>query len=231
MPIFTGNNMNDKIAKITKALHEKAGIKQSVYQNTQELFHLLKKAAQEVAQELEKDKSFQKEGISIGINEVTEFEFHMKFGGDLLVFIMQTNVFAFPGDHQIYKSKYIKSNVNRSFFGQILLYNFIADSVKYDRKSDYGYLIERIFINVDKHFYIEGIRKLNFAYPDIARNKISKKLLKEFIEDAILISIETDLVMSSFEENFKLTIEEKQNSRITRLGSKLGFQFSALKDD
>lgn len=222
--------MNEKIAKITNALHDKAAIKQNVYLNTVELFKQLKQAAKEVAKELEKDKSFEKENITISITEITEFEFHMKFGGDLLVFIMQTNVFAFPGYHQIYKSKYIKADTKRSFFGQIMLYNFIADSVKYGRKSDFGYLIERIFINVDKHFYIEGMRKLNFAYPDIARNKITKKLLKEFIEDAILISIETDLVMSSFEENFKLTIEEKENNRVTRLGSKLGFQFNAMKE-
>lgn len=229
-PHQRGFYMGNKIKAITKALHEKAGIKQEVYKNTREIFNELKATTEQVANKLRSDKSFAKEGISIELKEISEFEFHLKFGGDMLVFIMQTNIFAFPGYHPIYKSSYIKSDHKRSFFGQILLYNFIADSIKYRRKNDFGYLIERIFINIDKHFYVEGMRKLNFAYPDIARNQLTPELLEQFIEDAILISIETDLVMSSFEENFKLTIEQKEQNRVKKLGSKLGFQFTASNE-
>ncbi len=222
--------MDKKLERITRALHDKAGIKQTVYQNTVELFTQLRNTCNEVSDQLNKDKSFGQENIDISVTEINEFEFHFKLGGDLLVFMMQTNIFAFPGYHHIYKSKYMKADPKRSFFGQVLVYNFLADSVKYDRQNDMGYLIERIFINNDKHFFIEGMRKLNFTYPDISRNKITKKVLKEFVSDAIIISIETDLVMSSFEENFMLSIEQKIQNRSAKIGSKLGFRLNARKE-
>ena len=43
-------------------------------------------------------------------------------------------------------TSYVKEDKNRSYCGVIHLYNFLADSFKYNRLNDVGYLIGRVFI-------------------------------------------------------------------------------------
>ena len=54
------------------------------------------------------------------------------------------------------KQKYVKEDKMRSFCGVIHVYNFLNDSFKYNRLNDVGNLVARIFVNKDKHFFVEG---------------------------------------------------------------------------
>ena len=93
----------------------------------------------------------------------------LKFAGDVLIFMMHTNVFEFPRHHEIMRTSYIRDDKNRSYCGIINIYNFLADSFKYNRENDIGYLIGRVFINYENHYYIEGKKELGLIYNDFAK--------------------------------------------------------------
>ncbi len=213
-----------QIQDIINALNTKLCIKQDVYKLTMEMFKSIRKNVDQIVEEIGASDGFDSEKVPLEIYEESDFEFHLKIGGDLVAFIMQTNVFAFPSAHDIFKQKYIKQDRKRAYFGQVMVYNYIADSIKYNRMYDVGYLIERLFVNIDNHFYVEGLSNLNFSYLDVSKNTLNDEILKQLVEKAILVAINTDLVTSSFQENFKLTVEQKRINRSANLGTKVGFQ-------
>ena len=57
-----------------------------------------------------KDKS-----VEIGFQKKGDFESHINFSGDRLIFHMHSNVFDFPNNHSIQKTSYIKTDSKRSF--------------------------------------------------------------------------------------------------------------------
>lgn len=214
------------ISTIIEKLKNKACLKQDIYEKTQGIFTQVRSIVQDISAEINNTKDFEDKRVEISIKEVDEFEFQLKVGSDLIVFILQSNVVALPADHSVYKQKYIKEDNDRAFFGQIMVYNYMADTVKYNRHSDVGYLIERIFVNIDDKFYVEGMQNLNFSHLTVEQNDINKEILTELIEQAILIAIDTDLVITSYEENFVLTLDQKYSNRSYNTSKKLGFQMS-----
>lgn len=215
---------------IVEKLNNKACLKQEIYKKTQDLFLNIRSIARTIVDDVLNDKNLEKASIPIEIIEIDEFEFQVKMGGDLIVFILQTNVVAFPKDHQIYKQKYIKKDKNRAYFGQIMIYNYVADSIKYNRISDTGYLIERLFLNNDHKFYVEGISNLNYVHLNVEKNNLNESILKSLITDAIVLSLDTDLVTTSFEKNFLLTLEQKSKNRAAQSSKKVGFQMNNYRD-
>lgn len=65
---------------------------------------------------------------------------------------MHTNVFCFPPEHAVGKSSYVLETPTRGYCGMIQAYNFLSDSLKYQRLSDIGYLLARLFINAEGNF-------------------------------------------------------------------------------
>ena len=122
-----------------KAEKEQKKAEKALKQKEKSLSDLLKDEADDVALE------FTSNG---------EFDAQLKFAGDTLLFHMHSNVFDFPPDHQVSKSKYASEDKLRSFCGVINIYNFLSDSLKYNRLNDEGFLIGRIFINKENNeFY------------------------------------------------------------------------------
>ena len=88
--------------------------------------------------------------VPFEFHDKSEFEAELRFGGDVLIFFMHTNIFEFSRDHEVMKTSYVREDPDRSYCGTILIFNFLADSFHYNRENDLGYLIGRIFINI--HF-------------------------------------------------------------------------------
>ncbi|MCL1822273.1 MAG: hypothetical protein FWG22_05580, partial [Prolixibacteraceae bacterium] len=156
------------------------------------------------------------------------FEMDFKIGGDLLLFSMHSNVFEFDNKHPIHKVSYVADDTLRSYCGMILIYNFLADSFKYRRVNDLGYLVARIFINKDKHFFVEGKRQSSELVKDFAVDTISPGVLREIVETAIEYSISFDLLVPPYEQAKIATVDQMQekisHSKMTT-GKRLGFTF------
>ena len=120
-------------AKILSALEKKACTKQAIYRYTLEVFNEMKEQAQALVTDLADQFDDIDEHVKIEYTNVNEFEFHVKFSGDLLIFTMHTNVTTFQHEHIIFKNPYIHADSQRAYFGQVMVYNFMADSLRYNR--------------------------------------------------------------------------------------------------
>ncbi|MES2688778.1 MAG: hypothetical protein V4658_00150 [Bacteroidota bacterium] len=91
----------------------------------------------------------------------------------------------------------------------IQVYNFLSDSLKYNREQDMGYLIARLFINKEKHFFIDGKRPLSFVYSDFEKNVITTDVISNIIEEAMLFCLNFDLLVPPVDAINFITVEQK----------------------
>lgn len=185
--------MSEKIVEIIHGLNDKAALKQYIYQQCLGHFNNLKLLSGDVVERIIPAVVEKNPAVEVNIKDVNEFEFHLKFSGDTLVFQMHTNIFSFPPNHEVNKSPYIVEDPYRGYFGVIYIYNFLSDSIKYARLEDEGYLLGRIFINFENHFYVDGQRQLDFLYKDVAKNVIKDEILEVILEQSMLYALEFDL--------------------------------------
>lgn len=197
--------MEDIIAR----LDGKAELKQQIYQKTVDAFNRLKSCSERVKAEVAPRVLESSPHVQVELNEKGEFEFHLKFSGDTIIFMMHTNVFAFPHGHRINKSSYVKEDSKRGYFGMIQIYNFLSDSLKYNRMNDVGFLLGRVYVNIEDHFYIEGKRQLGFLYGEIAQQSIADASLQKIIEQCMLYCLDFDLHAPPIENLEMITVEQK----------------------
>lgn len=212
---------------IVDALQSKACAKQGVYRTTHDVFLQFKQQLLQLQTYLSELFSRIDPSVAIEYRELGEFEAEMKFGGDILYFSMHTNVFTFEGTHEIHQLKYVQEDKLRGYFGMITVYNFLADSIKYNRPNDLGYLIARIFINREKHFFVDGEKPLSFLFHELETMEMNEGHIKSIIESTMLYSLDFDLFVPPFKEVNMLTVNEKMlmsGSAALRTAKRLGFQ-------
>lgn len=220
---------------INDLLRVKSTTKQQIYQANCELFKDFKKELELFCTDLRNslDKSNAGKTVTIKYQSNGEFEGEIRFAGDVLYFMMHSNIFNFDDKHEMYKTKYIKDDEMRSYCGVIQVFNFLSDSIKYNRVNDVGYLIARIFINKDKHFFVEGKRQLGFLYNNFDENRITKKNMRKIIESAVLYTLDFDLLTPPYDDVSQVTLEEKiteTGSSNVKTGKRVGFRFQADND-
>lgn len=221
--------------KIIQLLTEKSVMKQDVFRNTISVFELLKECVNEISTSLISEVKTIDNRIGIEVLGTSHFSAQLKVAGDLLEFFMHTNVFEFDKSHGMYKTSYIKQNNNNSYCGIINVYNFLSDSFKYNRSEDLGYLVCRIFINREKHFFIEAKGTLGIKYAMFSNEPLTKELLLEIINELIIYAISFDLYTPPYDTVKVVSvneIQEKINSINLRTGKRLGYGTSnSVNDD
>ncbi len=222
----TSNSSDTIYQKVIK----KAALKQDVYSNTMDSFKIFRETIMRVTENFKLVLPPDEKRITFEYKDKGEFEFEMKFAGDILIFVMHTNIFEFSRNHEVMKTSYIKEDIERSYCGVINIYNFLADSFKYNRENDIGYLIGRIFINKDMHYFTEGKRELGWMYNNFSSAVINKENVYNIIEKAIEYTINFDLLTPPYENVKEVTVYDMQtsidNMRIIT-GKRLGFKFQA----
>ena len=218
--------MNDK-EKIVELLKTKASTKQDVCRKTKEVFAEFQKylkAKSDVVNNELSDKDVQVIYSSAG-----DFESKLKFSGDTLLFHMHSNVFDFPNSHSIHKTKYVKQDKLRSFCGVINIYNFLSDSFKYNRMNDAGYLIARVFINKDKHFFVEGDKQLGFLFNDFINQQINTDQIDKIINETMVYALNFDLQAPNFNDVKVVSVHQildMNNNQKLKTAKRMGYKFS-----
>lgn len=223
----------DNLKNLAKHLEKKANLKQDVYENTLKAFKMLKDEAQWVIKDLRTNMANKKRVIPLEYTSKGDFEFELKFAGDVLIFYMHSNVFEFPVYHEISKLPYVRADRKRAFCGVINIYNFLADSFKYNRINDVGLLIGRLFINDENHFFVEGRRELNQVSIEFAENKISISKVREVLRNAIWSTIDFDLQIPPYEFYSQVMVSDFQNEvdqLQLKTSKRLGFRSQNEKD-
>ncbi len=213
----------------------KANLKQQVYRNTLNALNSIKSSIIELERKYGAYvvESAPDDLTPFESNSVGDFEIELKFGGDTLLFLMHTNVFEFPRDHEVMRTDYIREDKSRSYCGIINIYNFLSDSFKYNRVNDVGYLIGRLFINKDNHYFVEGKRELGFVFNDFGKNILDTEAVDNLIETSITYTINFDLLTPNYNLVKEVSVFEMKNTMDAislKTGKRLGFKFQSDSD-
>ncbi|MBU8892019.1 MAG: hypothetical protein KOO66_04525 [Bacteroidales bacterium] len=220
----------DKKEQILTALEMKSLVKQKVYDQTFEVFNLLKEILQEIKTEFNSEMQVKDPRVEFEYRERSQFEIELKVAGDLLIFSMHSNIFEFDREHNVWKLNYVKGNALYSYSGIINVFNFLSDSFKYNRLEDLGYLISRIFVNLEKHFFVEGKRQQEYLYNNFGKSVLTKEILKDIVLRIVNYAIEFDLLVPPY-DNVKIASVAQLNEKVEyhkmKTGKRLGFKFNS----
>ena len=221
--------MDEATVALCNLLINKGELKQNIFQETLNSMLMFKEAAKEFDEFYRDQYEEEHEKVTVHYTNRNQYEFQLKFAGDILVFLMHTNIFEFSRDHEVMRTPYIKEDKDRSYCGVIQIFNFLADSFKYNRVNDLGYMIGRIMINKEGHYYVEGKRELAQVFNNFSANKITPENAHSILRSAIEYTINFDLLLPNYDEMKIITVNdmlqfEDQNMTL-RTGKRLGFRF------
>ena len=221
--------MDETTDALCKLLISKGELKQNIFQETLNAMLMFKEAAKEFDEAYRDQYEEEHEKVAVHYTNRNQYEFQLKFAGDILVFIMHTNIFEFSRDHEVMRTPYIKEDKDRSYCGIIQIFNFLADSFKYNRINDLGYMIGRVMINKEGHYYIEGKRELAQVFNNFSTNKITPENVHSILRSAIEYTINFDLLLPNYDEMKIITVNDMlqfEDQNITlQTGKRLGFRF------
>jgi hypothetical protein len=218
---------------IITLIEDKATVKQKIFKTTIEVFREFKQVLNEICKDMQADFADKGQLVEITYTDRGDFEMQLKFGGDVLIVSMHSNVFSFPPEHEVNKLAYVKEDPLRQYCGIIHIHNFLADSLKYNRGSDVGYLIGRIFINKEEHFFVDGQSQLGFLFNSFHKGKLQKDQIRKILELAIIYCMDFDLLTPPFENVRLISLQERQFMGSTSgypTGKHIGYKFKAELD-
>jgi hypothetical protein len=219
-------NCEDVVQCIKDMLENKSTAKQTTYKHVCSAFLTLADRAKNIIEQIQKRAEPGDPDVTVEFNKISEHEFDVKLAGDMLIFVMNTNIVTFDEAHPIFNEEYIKQNEVNRYFGQILIYNFMSDSMKFNRMNDPGYLLARLMINHENRFFIEGEKELS-AYNKISEKEITEEDLNDLVKIVLKMAIENDLVAPAFTQMKSITLNQKKDHTLELGGAqKIGFRMS-----
>ena len=219
---------------ILDLLEEKAGMKQDVYAKTREVYAMLKVELQALAGQLGAAIALRDPRLKVEYSEQGNLSAQVMAAGDTVIFTMHTNVFRLDQSNSLWKTSYLQEDELRGYFGVINVYNFLSDSFRFDRERDLGYLVARIFLNRDGHFFVQGRKQLGFLYNDLASDVLDQARVRAVLCSVVLHVLNFDLLAPPYDQVNQVTVEEMKQLNATSMistGKRLGFRFQADTDE
>lgn len=219
---------------VLRVLRTKSCMKQDVFASTTELFVMLKEVVQEICEDLAAHAKQTDERLAVTYTDKSSSTCELKVAGDLIVFSMHTNVFKLDQSHSLWKSSYLEEDPLRGYFGVVNIYNFLSDSMKYDRDRDIGYLVARLLLNKEGHYFMQGKKRLGFLFNNLQEDHMEREKLREIVYAVIDHVLEFDLLAPPYDQVEQVSVRElKQlySDQHLSTGKRLGFRFQADTDD
>lgn len=198
-------------APIAERLIGKANMQQVLLRDLAELFELLKELLHEFSTEL--DELLEGEldrHVRIEYRDRGKFEAQLQVGGEVLIFMMHTNAFR----------------IEEQYCGVIHIYNFLADSFKYNRNADEGYLIGRVWVDGARRFLVEG--KMEQTPAAFSERTLDRGALRELIGRAVAYALDFDMLPPPYDLVKVVTLDQLGSKfEATKLvtGKRLGREF------
>lgn len=209
-------------------LMHKSALKQDIADDLEMVFTQLRGLIEQEFMALKEVITDQR--VRLFIKDRGDHEFHVYIGSDVLVFNLHHNVFRLPDSNPLWGTSYFKSNPNNGYFGTIHIYNFLAESMQQNRMEDLGNLIARIFVNHERHFFIEGKGALGYTFSDPQNMLLSEQLLQLIAQMAFAYALQFDLYIPPFEYMDNVSVGQifmmGEQLKI-KTAKRLGFKMSA----
>lgn len=217
----------DPLNRIQQLLEYKSTAKQVTYKRLIHAFETLAKESKRVISELKKRAKPGDADVTLDFKRVNEHEFQVKVAGDMIIFVLHTNIVTFEDSHDVMKDAYIQSAEINRYFGQIMIYNFMSDSLQFHRINDPGYLLARLLINHEGRYIIEGEGKLGVVFSHISESPITEADLNILVKLALTLAIENDLTAPPYNQVKFITLHQKIEKTLELgAGQKIGFRMS-----
>ena len=224
--------LNKNREHLLKLLLDKSALKQDVADDCEKVFMSFKKA---ICKELDALKLKIKDPrIRLNYEDKGEHEIHAYIGSDVLVFNLHRNVFKMPDNDPLWGTAYFRSNENNGYFGIINIFNFLAESFLQHRINDSGYLIGRIFINHERHFYVEGKGHLGSLFRDTQNSVVNDEVIAAIVQLAFAYALQFDLHIPPFDYFSEITVEQIQlmgESLKLQTAKRLGFKMKSEESE
>jgi hypothetical protein len=225
--------MSENSDQIVDLLKRKSCVKQRVFRQSKEVFGQFKNVLENLANELNERIHEHDTFVDVSFTDTGEYSAQLKFSGDVLIFHLHSNTYTFDRSHGIWKTGYVRDDETRAYCAVINIYNFLADSLKYNRYNDTGLLVGRLFVNKDRHFFVEGKGKLAFLFNDFAHQELSDEVLRRIAETAVIYGMEYELESPPYNAVRQVTVSQVQqlDSQLSiQTVKKLGYQFRSEKE-
>jgi hypothetical protein len=211
-------------------LSNRAALKQDVFEKMKATFSEFKDV---VTKEIESIRSEVKdERVRCKVLNSSDYEIQIAVGSDILVFHMHTNVFRFEDGHPIWRTSYLEENPGLGYFGIINIYNFLFDSIEYDRRDDIGYLIGRIFMNKEGHFIVQGLGDISLVYSNFFKNTLDTDKMTEIVQRACTFAVDFDSFAPPYQTVGAIRVEDMKNllnNLKVQTGKRIGFKWNQEK--
>jgi len=218
-------------SRAKQSLSSIAVVKQDIFEHSYVAFELLRACSAGSADVLAADMSNIDKRVHIEFSDINKNEFRLRFGGDILMFSLHSNVFSFDRSHSLFNTNYIAEDHTRAYFCMIEVFNFLNDSVKYNRVQDIGELVCRIFINRENKFFIEGMGAIGSLYTDLPNQVFEEAMVNLVVENCITTSINYDLWAPPFNDVRFIPLfamMEKNGDSPRRTSKRLGFETAGI---
>lgn len=212
----------------------KSTLKRDIFELTIQRFADLKVQLEKITEGLQADVAERDPRLEISFKDLGKFQCQLTIAGDIFLFHMHTNVFQFAKNSMYWKSGYLQEDETRGFCGSIQVYNFLADSFRYRREQDVGYLVARLFLNKENHFFVEGKKEMGYIFNDFVNSELSDRCICKIVYAVIKSSLEFDLYSPEYSDIDQISVREARSLKDVislKTGKRLGFQFNSEIDE
>jgi hypothetical protein len=96
-------------------------------------------------------------------------------------------------------------------------------------------MIGRIFVNKDKHYYVEGKRELAAVLNNFNSKELNKDAVEEILQSAIQYTINFDLLVPDYSKLIEISVNDileiEDQNMILKTAKRLGFRFEPDKNE
>lgn len=219
--------MDPHIESIPALLHSKARHKQTVFDHSKACMQQFRGTSAALARWMQAHLASGDGRVAVKHADLNAFAFSLQFGGDLLYVQQHTNVFTLEKQSRLWNKDYIKADPSRAYFGVFYVYNFLADSFTYQRTTDAGVLLTRVFINAQGYFFAEGLPQIARPLRNLQQQVFSRAERKRLLGLLVRAAIEYDLTAPPLKEVWLASVgdvEAQRSELLMRTGKKLGFK-------
>lgn len=154
------------------------------------------------------------------------FECRLQVGEETLVIFLHPEIIHAQNVIPANAESYVKEDLNRLLCGMILVYTFRTESIQQNELDNPGFLLARIFINSEKHFYIEGRKPMSFLMNRFEEYEMTAEMIEDILLECISYSLQFHFYPPSFEDAFIISLGQKEmieSSHSNRKAAHLGF--------
>lgn len=223
-------NPSDKFNHIVKSLSDKAIAKLEVGDNAVWAFGLLKGQLKKLELEIDAVANGIDKRIGVKFVERGPLDLEFRVSDDIIIFSLHSDAFTFEDSHAIWKHSSMRSEHGKGYFGMISIYNFLTDSIKFNRVNDQGILVARLFIDRQKHFFMEGKKQLGLVHNNPGDEAFTESAARNVAEIIIAHCLDFDIITPPFDQVRIISVQElieKSLSSVVSTGKRLGFRLQS----